>query len=393
MDKYKKDPKEYKIIDGVVSVMARHLYETSNIFDVVNAINADGNKDEPKKEKPLDEETEKIIESYGINILDSLVEMNEVTRMMKILKESSISFIPGKSLPQAAEELENALLFFYCMLKVKKYFNVIANEIIDIIKALIKKEVSFIENYKKDNLNEQKKNEKYHDELKASAKRIKLQSSVLQIISSECMSAHEDQVKDDSQKAIKNNINLNHLKTLLKTFMEFFEKSSDEENINSILEHIKKNTQFYLTYEHDLNISEIETNNKNAAFSKFQQKTNNNKFEETIIEKLTSNLISLLRKNIDHPEISKNIMKILQGITKKKPAICDLLVKAGCPRLLMTILENSQNPDIAKPALNLLKTLTFSSEENTDMLINQSKNLLEKLNYNKMFLFKIFRYF
>ena len=132
------------------------------------------------------------------------------------------------------------------------------------------------------------------------------------------MSAHEDQVKDDSQKAIKNNINLNHLKTLLKTFMEFFEKSSDEENINSILEHIKKNTQFYLTYEHDLNISEIETNNKNAAFSKFQQKTNNNKFEETIIEKLTSNLISLLRKNIDHPEISKNIMKILQGITKKK---------------------------------------------------------------------------
>jgi hypothetical protein len=374
MDKYKKDPNQYNIIEGVVSVMARHLYESSNIFDEVNIVNVEGNKDEPKKDIPINEETEKIIESYGIKILDSLVEMDEVTRMMKVLKDSSNSFIPGKSPPQAIVELEDALLFFYCMLKVKKYFNKIANEIIEIIRALIKKEVSYIENYKKDNLNEQKKNEKYHDELKASKKRIKLQSGLLQLISSECMSAHDEQAKDDSQKALKNNSNLNHLKILLKTFMEFFEKSSDEENINIMLEHIKNNIQFFLTYEHDLNSSEVEINNKNSAFTKFQTKGNNNKFEETIIEKLTSNLISLLRKNIDNPEISKNIMKILQEITKKKPAICDLLVKAGCPRLIMTILENTQNPDIAKPALNLLKTLTFSSEENTNMLLNQSKN-------------------
>ena len=155
-----KDPKQYRIVESVISVMARHLYESSNIFDVVNAINLDGNKDEPKKEKPLDEETEKIIETYGINILDALVEQAEVFRMLKVLKESSNKFTPGKSLPQAIVELEDALLFFYCMLKVKKYFGIIVHEIIDTIKALIKKEVSFIENYKKDNLNEQKKNEK-----------------------------------------------------------------------------------------------------------------------------------------------------------------------------------------------------------------------------------------
>lgn len=372
MDIYKKDPKQYKIIESVVSVMARHLYESSNIFDVVNVINADGNKDEPKTDKPLDEETEKVIESYGIKILEALVDQAEVFRMLKVLKESSEKFVPGKSLPQAVVELEDALLFFYCMLKVKKYFEIIIREIIDIVKALIKKEVSYIENYKKDNLNEQKKNEKYHDELKASTKRIKLQSGILQLISSECMNLHDEQAKADSQGAIKNNSNLTHLKTILKTFMEFFEKSSDEENINRILDHINKNIQFYLTYESDLNATEVETN-KNAAFAKFQK--GNSKFEETIIEKLTSNLISLLRKNMDNPDISKNIMKILQAITKKKMEICDLLVKAGCPRLLMSILENTQDPEIAKHALLLLKTLTFSSEENTNMLLNQSNIL------------------
>jgi hypothetical protein len=45
----------------------------------------------------------------------------------------------------------------------------------------------------------------------------------------------------------------------------------------------------------------------------------------------------------------------------------------------MSILENTQDAEIAKLALNLLKTLTFSSEENTNMLLNQSKNLINTL--------------
>jgi hypothetical protein len=380
IDSYNKKQKEFNLIEAVISVMAKHLYESSNILEVVaiddqtsNAIQASNNSN-----IEICESTEKLISFYGIKILEKLIDEKEIQRMLKMLKDSVYNYTPGKSSPMAISTLENSLIFFYCVLKAKAFFNIGLGEIIDSIKNLIKKEISFIENFKRDNISEQKKDENYLDSIKASNKRLKLQISLLRIISENSVKFYDEALKKDSQANIKNSKNLSYLKEFLKIIMDIFEKSSDEENICSLVDHLRENVLFLSNNESELNATQSDltgSNAKSTAFAIFggaAKDGNAAKFEENIIEKLTSNLINLFRKNIDNVKIAKNIIEIFKVILKKKPEICDLLVKAGCPRLLTSLLENTQDAYLAKKALQLFKTLGLSSEENSKMLANQS---------------------
>jgi len=386
----KKQQKEQSLVEAVISVMAKHLYESSNIFEVL-AIEDQTTSNSPQASQSDSSEvcksTEKLISYYGIKILEKLIDEKEILRMLKILKDSVYSYSPGKSTGEAISTLESSLIFFFCVLKAKSFFNIVLGEVLESLKNLIKKELSFIENFKKDNLSEQKKGEKYLYTIKASDKRLRLQTALLRLISSNCIKYYDEALKKDSQANIKNSKNLAILKETLKIIMDVFEKSSSEENICGLLEHLQENVIFLSNNESELNATQIDSTGSNAkstAFAIFgggaskdkdSNKTNNNsavKFEETIIEKLTANLINLLRKNLDHAKIARSVIEIFKVIVKKKPEMSDLLVKAGSPRLLMTLLENTQEAGLAKIALQLFKTLSLSSEDNSKMLANQS---------------------
>jgi len=383
VDLYKKNTKDYNLIDSVISVMAKHIYESSNIFEVVAIDQENANLTKLINENnDFSEGTEKLINYYGINILEKLIDEKEILRMLKVFKDLVYGYIPGKSLPDTISGMENVMIFFYCVLKVKGFFSIGLADIIDSLKNLIKKEIIFIENFKKDNLSEQKKDDNYVDTIKASKKRLRLQIALLKLISENCIIFYEEALRNDSQANIKNSKNLGFLKEILKIVLDIFEKSSDEENILRLLEYLKDNILFLANNESELNTTDINlkiNSIQSSAFAIFGGASKENsksiaaKFEETIIEKLTSNLINLLRKNLDNANISKNIIEIFRTIVKKKPEISDLLVKAGCPRLLITILENTQDIVLAKKSLLLFKTLSLSSEENSKMLSNQSK--------------------
>ena len=357
--------------------MAKHIYESSNILDVLNIEDPNNKVMNNTESSPQNENTEKLISSYGIKILEKLIDEKEVLRIIKILRDSVNTYIPGKSPASHITELENALLFCYCILQIKNFFHTGLNDLIESLKSLIKKEVSYIENFKKDNLSKEKKEEKFTDEIKSSNKRLFLQTSLVKLISENCMKYYEDSTKLDN--ANKQNLkNLTYLKEILKIILEFFDKSSDDDILLTLLGHLKENIEFLLNYESELNTQElIPVIGKNSAFSVFNVASKeSNKFDETIIEKITTNLINLFRKNLENPKISKEICTIFQSIAKKKPEICDLLVKAGCPRLLLTILENASDVELAKKALVLLRTITLSSDENLKMVSNQSKNII-----------------
>lgn len=361
--------------------MAKHLYESSNIFEVVAIEDQSANSSLASQNFSYEicESTEKLISYYGIKILEKLIDEKEILRMLKILKDSVYSYTPGKTSPEAVGTMENALIFFFCVLKAKAFFSIGVSEVLESLKNLINKEMSFIENFKKDNLSEQKKDENYVDTIKSSNKRLRLQSAILRLISENCIKYYDEALKKDSQANIKNSKNLAHLKETLKIIMDIFEKSSSDENICDLLSHLRENVLFLSNNESELNATQSDfagSNAKSSAFAIFggaaKDISNSAKFEETIIEKLTTNLINLLRKNLDNAKIASNVIEIFKAFGKNKPEICDLLVKAGCPRLLMSLLENTQDAELAKKALNLFKMLALSSEENSKMLANQS---------------------
>lgn len=378
IDLYNKKTKDFKLIDSVISVIAKHLYESSNIFEVVKIDDQTSSTTKVSNDDNLEmcESTEKLISFYGIKILEKLNDEKEILRMLRIFKDSVYNYSPGKSSPISITTLENALIFFFCVLKSKVFFHIGLGEIIDSLKNLIKKEISFIENFKKDNLNDQKKDENYLDTIKASNKRLNLQTALLRLISENCIKYYDEALKKDPQANIKNSKNLAFLKETLKIIIDVHEKSSDDENIWNLLEHLKENVLFLSNNESELNATQTDLTGgsaKNNAFAIFGAANKDaSKFEENIIETLTSNLINLFRKNIDNAKIAKNIIEIFKSIVKKKPEICDLLVKAGCPRLLISLVENTQDADMAKKALQLFKTLGLSNEENSKMLANQS---------------------
>lgn len=386
LDKYNKNNTELNLVEAVISVMAKHIYESSNIYDVVsikepnnNPANANQALRENGYDKEIADNTENLISVYGIKILEKLIDEKEVLRMIKAFKDLVSAYVPDKSLPDLIIDLEKSLLFFFCVLQVPRYFFLGLTEIIEALKSLIKKEITFIENFKKDNLSENKKDEKYQDCINSSHKRLYLQTAILLLISEKCMRIYEDTIKKDGSAQARNGKTLGYLKEILKILTDFFDKSSDEANVLELLKHLNNNISFLLTYESELNTTEVDlsSNTKNSAFSFFgankkEAEMSKAKFDETIIEKLTANLTNLLRKNIDNDNISASIITTFEAITRKKAEICDLLVKLGCPRLLMQILENTQDLDLAKKAMQLLKILTFSSDENLQMISKQS---------------------
>ena len=379
MESYHKAKNINILFDPVISVMAKHIFETSNIFDIVIIENNNINK----TENILSDELENKISEGGVKILEKLLNQQELLKMIKNLKNSIHAFNPAKVQPQHIVQLEYYLLFTFCILKVKNFFNTELSSIIEALNLTFKKEVTYIECFKKEKSGNNNKEDEdlVNDNIKSSTKRILLLIGILKLIFDNCIELYNEvknsNVDLDKENFLNENLNdkyLNLIKCVLKIYLEFFEKSNDTDNIVNFLENIKKNSLFLLVNEKNLNVNvEPQTNytRKKSVFIINEKKTD---LEDSILYKITNNLIVLMRKNIDYDKISDIICSIFLNFCKKKIEICDMLVKSGCPRLLMGVIENTTDSDLVKRALELLKIIIVSSDENLNMISNQSKN-------------------
>lgn len=78
----------------------------------------------------------------------------------------------------------------------------------------------------------------------------------------------------------------------------------------------------------------------------------------------------LLRKMIEEDDVIGNIIDNLTILGDNKNSLCNTMVKGGCPRLLLQIMETSPHEENVEKALNLLKFVFFSNFNNLTMVAN-----------------------
>lgn len=366
-------------ISPIISVMTKHLYSTSSVINVINLVS----KIAEKYEETLQEKIEKDILELGVKLLERIVDMNELKKQIKLFKDSSSSFAPAPF--NEVSQLENSLLFFICILHVKLYFPICLPEIFEPLKMLIKKELGFIEGFKRDATNE--KNPKYLEILDVSSKRMRIELAILKVMDKK------------SAEFYKNNkeINVsypyaNALREINQFSNEILDKLTDPLNLIYIINHLHENLEFLLENENSIKeainfkpketftqgqvskIKSVVTGATSSVLNVFQEKKFENvKFEDSLIEKLVNTIINLLRKNFSEEDLCIAILTLFIKLAKIKKDICNLYVKAGCPRILLQIIDNTFNKKLVALALELLTLIAKSSNENLSMLSNLSK--------------------
>ena len=145
------------------------------------------------------------------------------------------------------------------------------------------------------------------------------------------------------------------LKDIIELNSEVINKSSDTPNLMDHLSQLRKNVGFLRDNEKEL------SNDK----------------EKTPSETYIGALMKLLNKSMNDEDLCDSIIKTLIALANKKPGICNLLVKSGCPRMLVQLKDKTQNRQLANDAMELLKLITLSSKENAEIIGNQ--NILMKL--------------
>jgi len=367
MDSYQKLKNPNILFDPIISVMGKHIYETSNIFEIVSVNNSDENDN---KKSYLSEEIESEINKEGIRVLEKLFNQNEFLKLIKNLKENINSFIPGKALPQAIEQLENNLLLTYCALKIKNFFDVDLKGIVESLNNIIRKEVTYIEGYKREKSGKtQDEEESINDTINSSSKRLLLQIGIIKQILDNCIKNYNEArsfiTDENTNETNPNFVNcgkyIEVIKEILKIYSFSFDKSNDNDNVINALENLSKNIGFFLNNEKEIDNNYFnlkknnEANNIKGNNSQVKNLNNNNDTDNnSIMTKITNDLINLLRKNLDNYKICDCICSVLSKFCKKNLEICDLLVKLGCPRYLLSIIENSNNANLTKKGLDLL---------------------------------------
>ena len=286
-----------------------------------------------KTEKNISSKVEEEINEIGSKMIEKLYGEQDLKSIIKDFCANADSFEPHNiKNKEAVTNLEKLTKIMVGLMTVKKFYEIGAEDILKSLKNLIQKEVKYIEFYKIDKENQKKQN--YNKILEESSNRLLFELSLaLKIV-------------ETSQKEL----NYNFLVLGLNILFLFLSKSSNNDNINLVLYYFNKNNQFIMQEE-----------------SKILSETN-----ENIPEKETSTLTALLRKIIEEEEVIGNIIDNLTILGEKKQELCNIMVKGGCPRLLLQILETSPYEENVEKALNLLKIIAFSNLNNLTMVANQN---------------------
>ena len=329
-------------VDAINSVMIKGFYESSTVLKVVG-INEE-EKNEKKEEEEFNEELEIKINNKGNDLLKKLIPIDEFLKQVKIFKNNASSFKFNQSKVEEIISLENNLYYQICTLNIKEFYDLGSNDDLITLKELLKKEISNIESFKiiKSNATIPK----YNEICISSNKRIKLELALLKKI-------EDNGIKNYNEtKEIKY---IEILKNIISSNIYFIEKSTDNKNLIELLIQLRKNISFLKENEDKL------INEKN----------------EGAIENYINSLMKLLLKSLDDQNLCNEIIKTFIIFAKIKPEICDLLIKNGCPRILLQIMDHYQDKNIAYDSLLLLQKITLSNNDNLNIISKQ--NLLPKL--------------
>ena len=345
-------------IKPIIYVLTMHQYSSSSVLKVVNLMESSQSNNEKYQE-----DIETNINLIGLKLLERFVNLDELKIRLKFFKEIANSFNPTNFTNEQISILENSLLFFLPILNIKRFFPVCFSEVLDGIKTLIKKEVAFIETFKKEKNNE--KNSKFHEIVESSSRRLKPELGILKTIDDNCCKNYLEAASEDQR--IPNAFLIRDISNIV---CEFFDKSNDISNLSDLICHLHKNVDFILENEHSLNANPQLVKSSSSKLG-IDKKFDAVKFEDSILEKEINTLINLLRRNISEEGLSEKIISAFITLAKKKNETCNLLVKAGCPRLLLQIIENTSNSKLVAKALELMKYIILSSPENLEMVSNQ----------------------
>ena len=275
---------------------------------------------------------EEEIKDLGNKLLEKLCNENYFINLLKEFCDNTKNFDPSKNNKEIVNTLEKNIKRITGIIELNNYFEKGANEVLNSLKNLIEKELKFIEFFKRDKTNE--KNPDFNNIIQNSSSRLFLELNLNFKLST---------------ISIKK-INFEVFVLNLDIIFLFLGKSSDKKNIKYILNDLKSNYSFILN-----NITNIKLPN-----------------EENIIEKLININIALLRKMIEEDDLIFSVINNLIFLAEKNIIFCNNMVKAGCPRLLLQIIETSPIEKNVEIAVNLLKIICNSNKENLQMISSQN---------------------
>ena len=323
-------------VSAIDAVMAKPFYTSSTLLKEVGTVDELEKEEDDEQKEPKNEEVEKKIISKGSVLLKRLIPLEEFLRQVKEFKKNANAFNPDASKVEDTLKLEDNLIYQNCALNVDEFFNAGMIDDFNTLRDLIRKEINFIESFKRLKSNEN--NPKYKEICDASNKRLQLQLGTLRKLEDQGIDKY-GKTKDDKYK--------NLLKDIINLNSEVITKSTDSPNLQQHLTQLRNNVGFLRDNEKEL------SDDKNKTPS----------------ENYISSLMKLLNKSLNDEDLCDGIIKTLIAFANKKPGICNQLVKAGCPRLLLQIMDKTQNRQLANDAMELLKMITLSSKENAEVII------------------------
>ena len=286
-----------------------------------------------KQEKSNLEKIEGEINEIGSKLLERLIDEYEFKNLLKEFCANADSFEPHNiKNKDTVTNLEKLTKKMFGLMSVKRYYEIGGNDVLRSLKNLLEKEIKYIEFFKRDKENQKKPN--FNKVLEDTSNRLFLEISLAAKI------AETSQEKLNHKKFVK----------ALDILFLFLSKSSDIENINMLLHFFKQHFKFILSEEPKI-LSETHQN---------------------IPEKMTTTDTALLRKMTEEEDVIGNIIDNLTLLGENKKSLCNTMVKGGCPRLLLQIMETSPYEENVEKALNLLKIIAFSNLNNLTMVANQN---------------------
>ena len=275
---------------------------------------------------------EEEINSLGGALLEKLIDEFDFRKLLKEFIDNAESFDPSKNNQDSINKLENSTKNMYGIMNVKNYYEIGAYYILKALRELLTKEIRYIEFFKRDKTNE--KNPDFKNIVDNASSRMNLELSL------------NLKINEISQQKL----NYEYYSTNLDILFLFLTKSLDKKNIKYLLNHLNNNYNFILDNESNI---KLEGN-------------------ENVSEKMVNVDVSLLRKLIEEDDVIDSIIHSLIILAENNILLCNNMVKAGCPRLLLQIIESSPNEANVESALYLLKIISFSNKDNLIIVANQN---------------------
>ena len=308
----KDSTQKIKYVDSVVTVMTYSDIEKDKDIKSINIENE--------------------INELGNTILEKLIDENDFNKILKEFCDNTESFEPNKNNKDAIQALENCIKRMAGIIELKNYYEIGSDSILTSLKKLLEKEIKYIEIFKRDKSKE--KNQDFN--------------SIIENTSSRIITELNLNLKIGKISQQKNNLEI-YVRTLDIIFLSLT-KLSDKRIIKYLLNNLKSNYSFIIENETNIKLPD----------------------NENIIEKIMNVNITLLRKMLEEDDIIFSTLNNLIDLSEKNTLYSNNLVKSGCPRFLLQIIETSPNKQNVKCALILLKMICNSNEDNLKIISSQN---------------------